>query len=482
MRRTRLFIWAAALLLCSTSHGQQKKYPGFYDEMNNQVTIDSSAILHISQIHITGNDRTKEYIILRELKIHTGDSIIAGNIFDVLEESNHLIYNTSLFSEVEIRPILLSAYDVRIEILLKERWYIYPAPQFKLVDRNFNEWWKTYNADLNRVIYGVKFLHYNLSGRSDQLRIYLLNGYARTFYISYTAPYSNKKLNEGYSIGIGFTQNREFPYKTDYNNGLVLYKTNLFDRSSVTFNASYATRNGYFKRNYFSFQFNYIKVNDTLISEKYNPNYFNTAKSRISFPDFSYSFVYNKTDNINYPLIGKNYALSISKRGLGISGGMNMLALDASFKQYFSHKSGLYSNIQLYGKVKLPFHQSYLNQRALGYSTFYLRGLEYYVIDGVAAALAKYTVSKKLVSFRIPIPFHIKAFPYIPFTFFAKTFADGGFCYNQKAFDTRLNNRLLYSGGGGIDLLTLYDINLSLEYSFNQLGEKGLFLHLKGSL
>ena len=40
-----------------------------------------------------------------------------------------------------------------------------------------------------------------------------------------------------------------------------------------------------------------------------------------------------------------------------------------------------------------------------------------------------------------------------------------------------LNNRLLYSGGFGIDILTLYDINLRIEYSFNQLGEKGLFLH-----
>lgn len=482
MRRMLLNFWVGVLLVSTTAVAQQKKYPGFYDELNNQVSIDSSSILHIAQIHITGNYKTKEYIILRELKIHQGDSIIAGNIFQTLEESNHLIYNTSLFSEVDIRPILLSAYDVRLEIVLKERWYIYPAPQFKLVDRNFNEWWKTYNADLNRVIYGVKFLHYNVSGRADQLRIFLLNGYAKTFYMSYTAPYSNKKLNEGYSIGVGFTQNREFAYKTDYNNGLMLYKTNLFDRSAFSLNASYTTRNGYFKRNYFSFQFNYIKVNDTLITKAYNPNYFNTQKSKIAFPDFSYSFVYNKTDNINYPLKGKTYAFSISKRGMGIRGGMNMLALDASFKRYVSHNNGLYSHVQLYAKVKLPFQQSYLNQRALGYSTFYLRGLEYYVIDGVAATLAKYTVSKKLVSFRIPIPFHLKAFPYIPFTFFAKTFTDAGFCYSQKTYDSRLNNRLLYSGGAGIDLLTLYDINLSLEYSFNQLGEKGLFLHLKGSL
>jgi hypothetical protein len=43
-----------------------------------------------------------------------------------------------------------------------------------------------------------------------------------------------------------------------------------------------------------------------------------------------------------------------------------------------------------------------------------------------------------------------------------------------------LGNRFLYTSGFGIDILTLYDFNLRVEYSFNQLGEKGLFLHAKG--
>ena len=39
---------------------------------------------------------------------------------------------------------------------------------------------------------------------------------------------------------------------------------------------------------------------------------------------------------------------------------------------------------------------------------------------------------------------------------------------------------MLYSGGFGIDILTFYDINLKIEYSFNQLNENGLFLHSNG--
>jgi hypothetical protein len=37
----------------------------------------------------------------------------------------------------------------------------------------------------------------------------------------------------------------------------------------------------------------------------------------------------------------------------------------------------------------------------------------------------------------------------------------------------------LYSGGLGFDLLSLYDMQLGIEYSINQLGERGLFLHTR---
>ncbi|MEO7769227.1 MAG: hypothetical protein ABIS01_17475, partial [Ferruginibacter sp.] len=59
--------------------------------------------------------------------------------------------------------------------------------------------------------------------------------------------------------------------------------------------------------------------------------------------------------------------------------------------------------------------------------------------------------------------------------FFAKTYADAGFSFNKKKYDTYLNNRLLYSGGFGIDILTIYDLNLKIEYSFNQLGHRTFF-------
>ena len=154
-----------------------------------------------------------------------------------------------------------------------------------------------------------------------------------------------------------------------------------------------------------------------------------------------------------------------------------MLPVVAGYNKYFSLGKNWYSSIYLNGKVKLPFDQAYINQRGLGYGENYLRGLEYYVIDGVATALVKTTLKKKIVSFNIPFTLFPKVITKIPFTFFAKTYADLGYAYNKKTTYTYLNNRLLYTGGFGIDVLTLYDINLRFEYSFNQLKENGLFLH-----
>jgi hypothetical protein len=183
---------------------------------------------------------------------------------------------------------------------------------------------------------------------------------------------------------------------------------------------------------------------------------------------------------VQYPLTGEIYTLSLFKRGFEFSGGVNMLSFDASYNRYLSHSKNWYSSVQAHTLIKAPFTQAYINQRAFGFGDLYLRGLENYVIDGVANFMAQYTLKKKLVSFSIPVPIKNNIVPRVPFTIFAKSYADAGYAHSKQEFDTRLGNRFLYTGGFGVDILTLYDINMKIEYSFNQLGEKGLFLHMRG--
>jgi hypothetical protein len=54
--------------------------------------------------------------------------------------------------------------------------------------------------------------------------------------------------------------------------------------------------------------------------------------------------------------------------------------------------------------------------------------------------------------------------------------------YAKEKYANNLNNTFLYTGGVGIDILTFYDLNIRIEYSFNQLNKNGLFLHTKSGM
>jgi len=471
------------LLLCCYCCGfAQETTTAVQDTTQPNLPVDSTAKLVVAAVEITGNRKTKKYIIEREMRFKVGDTIPAAKLYEKLEESRELIYNTNLFADVTLVPAFVSGEGIKVIVTVKERWYIYPTPQFQLSDRNFNEWIERYNADLNRVTYGIKFAHYNLSGRRDQLRVFLLNGFSRNITVIYSAPYSNRNLTEGFAVSGGFSESRAAIFNTNSNNLPLRYSRpdRDFVRRNFSVSGSYISRRGYYRRHIFSIGYNYNKVEDSVVT-KYNPSYYNNGnKDHIGLPELGYSFQYIRTNNINYPLTGKTYSASLTKRGLGFDGKANMLTLSGVYNRYLSLGKNWYHSFNAVGMLKLPFKQPYINQPAMGYNEFYLRGLENYVIDGVASIMAKYTLKKKILAFNIPVPIKNKFVSKVPFQFFAKTFGDAGYTYNKYGTDTRLGNRFLYTGGFGIDMLTLYDINFSFEYSFNQLGEKGLFLHARG--
>jgi outer membrane protein assembly factor BamA len=474
------------ILFTGISYAQKSKKTNFIFIDTALLSGNSTNKVCIKELAVSGIKKTKVSVVYREIQFKNGDSLKIADLQKELEHARQQVYNTTLFNEVALELVAVDAYNINITVRVTERWYLYPLPHFKLVDRNFNEWYKTYNADFSRVNYGIKLVHYNLTGRRDQLRIYFINGYSRNISFSYTAPNGSKAITDGFTIGGGFIQKRELAYKTTYYDSLLFYPSEpatiaraYFNYKSWYANAGYIIRKGLFKKHIFGGAYTYLKVADSVIDKKYNPNYFKDSVNSKNIIDISYTLQYSNVNNGSYPLTGKTAYFSILKRGLGFTGGINMLSLEAGLNKFFDMGSSWYSSIQLNGKIKFPFDQAYINQRGLGYGDTYLRGLEYYVIDGVATALIRSTISKKIVSFNVPFIFFPKLLTKIPFTIFAKTYADMGYAYTKKTYETNLNNRFLYSGGFGIDILTLYDINLRFEYSFNQLKENGLFLHSK---
>ena len=438
-------------------------------------TKDSAAKLKVRQIIITGNKKTKDYMILREIQFKPGDSIIVGALNEAFQLARQQVYNSTLFHEVKIDLAMISAFEIDVLVTVKERWYLWPSPQFQAVDRNINEWLIRYKGDLKRVNYGVKFVHYNFSGRRDPLRLFLINGYTKNIAFSYSQPYSNRALTQGFGIGGGYSQTRELPYKTSRDNKILFYNNKDFVRKNIYANLSLRLQRGILFRHQLSLAWARLTVSDSVISSFYNPNYFNSNTVSKTLIDLAYSWNYTNVNNSAYPLKGATSYINILKRGVGFTGGINLFSVEGGYNKFWAHPHNWFTSIQVIGNIKLPFNQPYINQRALGYGDATLRGLENYVVDGVAFGIVKTTLKKKVVSFTIPMPFKTRIIPTLPFTIFAKTYADIGFAYNKKQFYTDLNNRLLYTTGFGIDILTLYDMKLRIEYSFNQLGKKMFF-------
>jgi hypothetical protein len=129
--------------------------------------------------------------------------------------------------------------------------------------------------------------------------------------------------------------------------------------------------------------------------------------------------------------------------------------------------------------LKLPFNQPFYNQTLFGYGNFYLRGLEKYVIDGEGGFAIRNSFLREIVEFSLPANIPFLGLYHIPFRIMAKAYSDLGYIYNSDPLPGNfLTNRFLYTEGVGVDIVTSYDFVFRIEYSFNQLGQNGLFLHI----
>ena len=119
-------------------------------------TPDSSLVM-IADIAIHGDKKTRPYIIERDIPFKQGEYILMGDLRKKLVTAQQQLMNSALFNSADVYIHTQLGELVFIGVDLKERWYLFPLPYFKLVDRNFNQWWVEQKASLNRVNYGIKF-------------------------------------------------------------------------------------------------------------------------------------------------------------------------------------------------------------------------------------------------------------------------------------------------------------------------------------
>jgi hypothetical protein len=458
------------LTLCLFQAGHSCAQDQQTDIQSYDKKVLDSTWVHIRAVHITG-----ENIINREVLFHPGETYTMSDVLGRLKTTKENLMNTALF--VDATADFTRWFDDSLDIVVdvKERWYYFPLPYFKPVDRNWNVWINQYKVSLDRVNYGLKFLGNNITGRNDRLNIWLINGYTRQITLSYYDPYLDKDLKHGAGFDFTFAQNREINYTTR-GNRQEFFKEDKYIRQRVNFSLTYSFRKGSRERHYAKLGWTVEQIADTVA--RLNPKFFGGGVSSVSYPELSYQYQNLNVNYIPYPLKGSTFEFNFLKRGPAKE--INLWYFNARYSKYWKLPHKFYYNVQAEGSLKLPFDQPFYNQQMLGYSDSYLRGLEYYVIDGVAGGYVRNTLRREILSFDWHTGFHSRIYNKIPFKIYLKAYADAGYVYNKEnVTGNMLTNKFLYTGGVGLDILTIYDMVIRLEYSWNQLGEHALFYHLR---
>lgn len=432
--------------------------------------------VRIVGVSITGNKVTKERIILRELLVQEGDTLPASILYEKLERSRQNLVNTGLFNTVTILPLYMDLQTAILEIRVNERWYLWPSVIFDLADPNFNTWWRT--RDLSRVNYGLYLNQYNFRGRNETVNALAQLGYTKQFGLRYKVPFVDQGQRWGLSLGGGFLQQAEITTGTIANQRILIANPNGSNRDQWNADVEVSLRRKHDFRHAIRLKYIDATVTDTIVERALD--YFDGTSTSTRFLSLAYTFIWDRRDVRTYPRDGHLAELRVEQHGLGLlsRSAPDVTSSYASYKHWWKVHDKWTLAMALRGR-----HTSgtppYFVQEGLGYGN-YVRGFEYYVIDGEHFALGRGNLVFQLLAPRTKraefVP--LEAFRTLYFALYLNVFADAARVWDSRyAEENFLANRWMSGTGAGLDLVTSYDQVVRAEYSLNSLGEHGFFLH-----
>ena len=453
-----------------------------YNVMYVFVAAAQVNFVSVRTLEVTGNKKTKEALILREMDFKKRDSLDIATISERFEKNEKLLMNTGLFNQVTINikdwDEINQSVDLAVEVV--ESWYIFPLPIFNLADRNLNVWWTEFNGSLKRVNYGMRFVYVNFSGNKDNLKLTLQGGYTRRVLLQYERPYINRKKTFGITGRYFFDHRREFAYATR-GNKQIFYE----DQDQINYRSAKAILTFHYRPKVEGFHEWLIKYEKNRVTDSIldiNPRFFN-GRSTLQYFEIDYVFRRERRDNRFYPIRGNFMEAEIQKIGLGIFNNINKLNTSIAYTHYFPISNRLNYEMRLKGQREWTRgDHPYFGLEALGYGEDYIRGYEFYVIDGTDFLLSRNSLRFKFFDrvFDLKKKMPVKNYRLFPVTLWLTFNGDIGKSYNRLFNEeNNLNNQWLFGKGVGLDIVLYYKYAFQVEYSFNHLNEKGIFLHIR---
>lgn len=433
--------------------------------------------LRIDGIELTGNQITKNFIILRELPFSVGDTIPETEFPEQLRLARENLNNLLLFNFVDISP-LRSVDDpalVTVIIQVEERWYIWPLVEVKLEERNLSTWLQ--DCDFTKITIEAGARIDNFLGLKHKLVVAVHGGYQWGVFLGYRdislgrqgKHFMSMDLQGNVSHNLDIITKKDKPARFNIPD-IILEKT-VDTRINYSFRPDIRTIHN------ISFMHEFTILADTVL--KLNPHYWGNDKLQRNAFRLNYKYRLDQRDYHPYPL-----------NGYLVQAGVNTyVTSDASIRyaqltlglQYFKQIPGSrwYFSTVFSGGYSLSNTQAYILEKAIGYDNNMMRGYEYTVADGQSFAILnntiKYNILKKK-TFTLNWLSFLPKFNKIHLSIYANAHFDMGYAYDKWNYQLNtLSNQFLYAGGIGIDLVTYYDMVIGIDYSVNKQNYHGFF-------
>jgi outer membrane protein assembly factor BamA len=446
----------------------------------------SSDSLTIREIIVEGNNITSNKLILRELDFRVGENVSRSEVEYKRQTSKNNLIKLSIFNFVEIEIKETPGNNLTTTVRLTERWYIWPSLYLNHTDNNFSEWWRT--KDLNKLEYGVGLKINNFRGFGETLLLDYHIGNFTKYDLNYLGIYIDKAKRHSLSVSASYAAQNVVPWNIESNKLVTLRQTDkLFNETDLSL--KYIYRKRYFNTHLIEFGYSHIRIADTIL--KLNPYFLGLNKKDQRYFNLRYEFTRDTRDSRIYPKTGYLFVAGINKKGLGIlDGEFDNINIYMQLFNYWKLQKRLYVASGLLYSTNRTNDYAFFFQTGLGHLQF-VRGYEYYTINGSNSLLLKSLFKFELLPVKVinlniwPIR-KLYQFNKIPFEIYTNVFFDAGYVSDKfefyKQYNNTLVNKIIYSTGLGVDFITYYDIVMRFDYSFNSIGERGLFIHWKAAI
>lgn len=405
----------------------------------------------VSKIIIIGNEKTKDEVILREMKTKVGSELDV----DLVVADRKRIQNLLLFTRVEIYPAKDQDEQVGLIVIVAERWHFFPYP---LLFRNERSW------DLDKWSYGAGVLHDNVRGLNNKLLAELWLGYNPGGTASYTNPW--------------FGGDKHYYYKASVYSMTLKSKTTLtpkrFDEFHRGVSFTFGRRWGYHTYTTMAVGYNYLEYPQAyqyLMPEE---------KRHQHLPSLGIGFQYDTRDLYEFPKDG--WLLSFGTSNYYYPDQVNYALVSADVRRYVPLYKELSLALRLntdmtYGDV--PVFSHYF----LGY-TERIRGRFFDVMEGDSRTIF-------MAEFRFPIlPVQYLDVDYgaplfgqyssdLPFGISGGLFYDLGSVWFKD--EETIPSRYFTGFGFGLNFHLPYIEVFRVEYAFNPDWQGQLIFDLKAA-